>query len=109
MPLRSYCQGCRKEMPIRSYASTQVDLEQEKGLKFMVNCPECGKNNQVHVNQVFAKPNNWIILAGVALGAFLTAGLMYFFGYIAMVTFVIPILIVNQQRQTAHAFNVHRL
>lgn len=96
-------------MPIRSNASTRVDLEQEKGLQFTVNCPECGKNNRVHVNQVFAKPNVTVILGGVALGAALTVGLMYYFGYLALVTFIIPLLVVNAQRQTAHVFNMHRL
>lgn len=109
MPLRSYCQYCQKEMPIRSTASTRVDLEQEKGLEFTVNCPECGNNNQVHVNRVFSKPNVTIILGGVVLGVALTAGLMYFFGYLALVTFAIPLLIVNAQRQTASSFNMHRL
>jgi DNA-directed RNA polymerase subunit RPC12/RpoP len=108
MLLYTACQSCKEEVPIRSSASTRPDLEMDKGETFEINCQKCGSRHNVHVDDVRAKQNKAIIIAGVGIGLLTTVFLWDFFGAISTISLTIPILIWQQQMNAAHTFNSYR-
>jgi len=105
MNLYTYCKSCKKEIKIKSSASTRSDLQMEKGDEFNVNCLNCGKVEKKHVNDIKAQPNNTIILIGVGLGVIATVILWNMFGAIGTVSIAIPLLFWQQQMATTKTFN----
>jgi len=51
------CPHCHENTRVRTFAPDRVELEKEKGERFMVKCNNCHETREVHVNQVRAKPN----------------------------------------------------
>ena len=103
------CSHCKEATPIQSKANTRPELEQEKGENFVIQCKHCHKNNEKHVNDIKAKANPIILLFGFGIGCLFTAILWIFFGFVATISFLIPILVSNQQAKSAHAFNSYRI
>lgn len=109
MKIVTRCPSCREEVEIKANASTRPDLAQIKGETFGVNCSHCGKNFTTHVNDVSATVNQKFILMGWILGAVTTVVSIFFIGFIAVATFALPFIIMQTQRNQAHAFNGYRL
>jgi len=109
MKLYTLCNSCDTEIRINSSANTRPELADEKGEKFQVNCPSCGINNERHPNDIRAKVDPNIILGGIGIGGIATFALIFFFGFIAIATFLIPLLIYQGQSSSATAFNKYML
>lgn len=105
MKLTTYCTACKKDIIVKSGASTRPDLEREKGEEFNVNCQHCGKIEKKHVNDIRAAPNNLVILVGVGIGVVVTVVLWTFLGAIGTVSGTIPVLVWQQQMNAAKTFN----
>jgi len=108
MQLISNCNYCREEIKVKSYASSRPELEMDKGESFEVRCEKCRKRQEKHVNDVFAKPSQVIIIGGVIIGLVFTVVLWMFFGAIAVASFAIPGLVWQQQSKSVHTFNSYR-
>ena len=52
MKLCANCVNCKKEMFVKSFASTRVDLEMDKGKNFKLKAQGCGRDQNVHINDV---------------------------------------------------------
>ena len=109
MNLVTYCKSCKKDIKIKSNASTRPDLQMEKGDEFNVNCQNCGKLEKKHVNDVKAEINNTIILFGVAIGIIATIVLWIFYGAIGTVSAVVPLLLWQQQMSATKSFNSYMI
>lgn len=105
MRLFSNCSGCKAPVTIRSMAVTRSDLERDKGEKFEVNCQKCGTRYMVHVNDVRARENKIIMIAGVCMAVIIGIVLWEFLGAISTMVIIIPGLIWQQQRNAVQAFN----
>ena len=105
MILFTNCKNCKHEIRIRSFASTRSDLEREKDEVLTLNCPNCGTNQQSHVNDVRARPNKVILIASAVLGVLIAAILWFMLGAVGTITIGIPLLVVAQQRNAVHTFN----
>ncbi len=105
MILYTYCKSCKKNITIKSNASTRPDLQMEKGDEFNVNCGNCGKIEKKHVNDIKAEPNNIILLIGVGIGVLATIILWLFFGAIGTISIVMPIIFWQQQMNATKSFN----
>lgn len=109
MNLVTHCSSCKKEIKIKSKAATRPDLQMQKGDEIKVNCQNCGKMEKKHVNEVRAIPNNTIILIGVIIGVFSAIFLWLFYGGIASVSFIIPLLFWQQQSNASKSFNSYMI
>ena len=109
MKIFTKCPACKDEVEIKANASTRPDLAQIKGDTFTVNCNHCGKNFSTHVNDAKATMNQKFILFGWILGAITTVVSIFFIGFIAFVTFSIPFIVMQAQKNEVHAFNGYRL
>ena len=109
MNLYTHCKSCKKDIKIKSSASTRPDLQMEKGDEFNVNCQNCGKMKKKHVNDIKAKPNNMIILIGVGIGVLVTIFFWIYFGAIGTIGIIIPILFWQQQTSAAKLFNSYMI
>ncbi|CAM1365318.1 hypothetical protein [Tenacibaculum xiamenense] len=109
MNLYAHCKSCKKDIKIKSSASTRPDLQMEKGDEFNVNCQNCGKMEKKHVNDIKAEPNNTIILIGVGIGILVTIFLWIYFGAIGTISVIIPILFWQQQMSATKSFNSYMI
>ena len=105
MKLYAYCKSCKKEIKIKSSASTRPELQMEKGDDFNVNCQNCGVIEKKHINDIVAEPNKTIILFGILIGVFVTIFLWIYFGAIGTVSIIIPVLFWQQQNNETKGFN----
>ncbi len=109
MKLITRCSSCKKDMIIKSNASTRPDLQMEKGDEFNVNCQNCGKFEKKHINDIKAEPNKLLILIGVGIGIIATIVLWNMFGIIGTVGAIIPILFWYQQMDVTKGFNSYMI
>lgn len=109
MNLFAFCKSCKKDIKIKSNASTRPDLQMEKGDEFIVNCSKCGKTERKHVNDVRAEPNNTVLLVGAIIGVLVTVFLWMFYGAIGTVSIIIPILFWQQQTIATKSFNSYMI
>ncbi|WP_346881526.1 hypothetical protein [uncultured Algibacter sp.] len=109
MNLYTYCKSCKSNINIKSGASTRPDLQMEKGDAFNVNCQNCGTIEKKHVNDIKAESSKAIMLVGLVLGIVATVILWFFFKGIALVVFIIPILVWQQQMAATKAFNSYTI
>ena len=105
MNLYTHCKSCKKEVKIKSNASTRPELQMEKGDEFNINCQSCGKREKKHVNDIKAEQNNIIILIGAGIGILATIFLWIYFGAIGTVSMIIPMLFWQQQMSSTKSFN----
>lgn len=105
MNLYTHCKSCKRDIKIKSSASTRPDLQMEKGDEFIVNCQNCGKMEKKHVNDIKAEPSNTIIFIGVGVGILSTIFLWIYFGAIGIVSMMIPVLFWQQQTSATKSFN----
>ena len=104
-------------MRIHSSAIARNELEDEMGgATFTKNCDACYVPQQLHVNDVNARPSKKLLLivAAVALILGLSAALaLWERGWVAKITFVVPYLLFvffrKEQEKEAHAFNNYRI
>jgi uncharacterized membrane-anchored protein YitT (DUF2179 family) len=68
MKLQTYCKSFQKAFFIKSKAGTRSELEDEIGAYFNNQCIYCLKNNEYHVNNIFASPNDSVKLFGYIFG-----------------------------------------
>jgi len=105
MKIFAKCTGCKEHVILSTKASTRPELAHEKGENIKINCTHCGKDFSRHVNEIRAKVNYTTILIGVAVGTVLTIVSIFFIGFIALATFMIPLIIWQSQEKNVHAFN----
>ena len=105
MNLYTNCKSCKKDIKIKSSASTRPELQMEKGDEFNVNCQNCGKMEKKHVNDIKAEPNKMILLFGIGVGILATIFLWTFYGAIGTVSIIIPVLFWQQQMNSTKGFN----
>ena len=109
MKLTTRCSSCKKDIQIKSNASTRPDLQMEKGAEFEVNCLSCGNLQKKHVNDIKAEPNNTIILIGAIIGIIASIVLWMLFGAIGTVGIVIPLIFWYQQMDATRGFNSYMI
>lgn len=109
MTLYTYCKSCKTEIVIKSSAESRAELEREKGDEFNVNCQSCGNFEKKHVNDIKAKPNKIIIIAGIIIGILVTIVLWTYYGAIGTISGIIPILFWNEQMKSSKIFNSYML
>lgn len=109
MDLYTHCTSCKKDIKIKSIASTRPDLQMEKGEEFDVNCLSCGNLEKKHVNDIKAEYNNTLILIGVVIGAVVSIFLLNYFGIVGAIGTAIPILFWQQQMSAKKAFNSYMI
>ena len=105
MKLYTNCKSCKKDIEIKSSASTRPELQMEKGDEFNVNCQNCGKMEKKHINDIKAEPNKRILLFGAIIGILATIFLWFFYGAIGTVSIIIPVLFWQQQMNGTKGFN----
>ena len=105
MNLYTHCKSCKKEVKIKSNASTRPELQMEKGDEFNINCQSCGKREKKHVNDIKAEQNNSVLLIGVGIGILATIFFWIYFGAIGTVSMIIPMLFWQQQMSSTKSFN----
>jgi len=81
----------------------------DKGDTFNLNCIDCGSNSEIHVNEVSAKENFTIIIAGIIVSVIVTVILWQVLGAIGTITIGIPMLMWGQQAKSVSAFNGYML
>jgi hypothetical protein len=69
-----------------------------------LNCTNCGKKDKIHINRVDASIDNRLIILGIVIGAICTV-FLWEFGFIAAVTFLVPIFFWNQEMKLSSQFN----
>lgn len=109
MKLTTRCSSCKKDVRIKSGASTRPELQMEKGDEFTVNCQNCGKLEKKHVNDIRAEINNQIIFIGIGIGILSTVILWSMFGAVGTISITIPIIFWYQQMDAIKGFNSYKI
>lgn len=109
MLLVTHCKSCKKDIKIKSKATTRPDLQMERGDTFDVRCEHCGTLDKKHVNDVKAVQSKTIMLAGLGLALIVTVVLWNFYGAISTLTIIIPLIIWQQQMAATRTFNSYMI
>lgn len=108
MKLIANCKSCKTEIKINSNASTRPELEMDKGELIKITCQECGLKQEKHVNDVRAIQSIPLIVGGLLISLLTTFVLVSFAGIFGVITLAVPLVIWQQQRSSAHNFNLYR-
>jgi DNA-directed RNA polymerase subunit RPC12/RpoP len=104
LKLYYYCSSCKKENSFNTKASNRFELQEERGNHINDRCNHCGTQVKRRVNRVHAKPDIKIVSIGLLLGIISTI-FLWNLGWIATLTFSIPILAFSYASQQASNFN----
>ena len=103
------CKSCGYEIKIKSLAATRSDLEKDKGEILKLNCPNCGTNQERHVNDVKAKASKLLVIGAIVISVVVTAVVWTFLGAIGSISGTIPVLAWVQERNAVKAFNSYKV
>jgi len=110
MRLTYRCSSCKRENYLEDKAATRPELQAKlNGNEVRVNCKFCGKMEKKHINRITAKADNRILIIGFFVGLIVSFCLIYLFGFIASLTFSIPIMVWRYENDTAHKFNSYSI
>ncbi|MBT8262829.1 MAG: hypothetical protein KJO05_08405 [Bacteroidia bacterium] len=109
MKLNFTCSIWNEKNKFRPIAPNRGELQMKMGDDVNVNCVQCGSLEKKHLNDIYAVVDYRIILVGVILGIIVTVPLWMYYGAIAAVSGMIPILIYGYENKTGHAFNYYRI
>jgi hypothetical protein len=99
---------CKSEISVKSFAIIKPDLEMDKGELIQLNSQNCGSVQNTHVNDVEVKISQGDIVGGILLLVMVTLVLILFLGAIGTILVIIPIYILQQQRNLVNAFNLYK-
>ena len=108
MKLIANCKSCKAEIKVKSNASTRPELEMDKGALIKLTCTACGLKQEKHVNDVRAIQSIPLIVGGLIVGLLAAFVLISFAGIFGVITIAVPLVIWQQQRASAHNFNLYR-
>ena len=108
MKLFTKCLFCNSLFATGFYAGDRGELVRNKGEEIKLQCRDCMKNNVVHPNDIFAKPNQIFIGIGIIIGVILMLFLLGF-GYISVIALGIPTLIWKLENKSVHDFNTLKI
>ena len=103
------CKSCKKEIRVKSKATTRPELQTEKGDEFKVNCPNCGNVEKIHVNDIYAGTNYLLISIGIVIGVLVSVFLWIYYGVIGTLGMIIPILFWQEQMKSKSEFNSYMI
>ncbi len=105
MKLSYYCKSCSVKNYLTTNATNRFDLQRELGAaEISKRCRNCGTIQKRHINRLHAEPNKIYFLICIPLILILSI-IVYFLGFIATLTFSIPIALVFQAQKKASDFN----
>ena len=108
MNLRTKCTSCKKLIYFKESVATRPDLEMKKGETFMLNCEECGSNQNTHINDVEAVEDLRYLVMALVIGVLIAAVLFFLLGAIGTIVIIVPLLIWQGQVKKVHAFNIYK-
>lgn len=105
MKLNIDCKACGKTFELKSNALTRSELEDQLGAYFKITCPHCGKEEEYHVNDVYATGDDLIKKLGLYT-AILIAVLVVIFALdnrllMLLGAFVAGVIYIASRRTTA--------
>lgn len=77
----------------------------KRGNMIRVQCPHCAADQERHVNQIHAEKSLFVTLIGIALGVCVTILLWEYYGAISSISFLIPLIVYQQQSSRQASFN----
>lgn len=108
MNLYYFCSSCKKENRFKTRATNRFELQEDRGNEINERCKYCGTISKRRINRVHAKANYGYIIAGLIVGLVLAA-FLWQLGWIAGITFGLPIMIWQWSQKKATDFNKIRV
>ena len=105
MRLSYICSSCKAQNFINEKAETRVDLKMKLNRdEVRVNCGKCGKLDKKHINRIDAVVDPKVTAIGLLLGVISTV-LVWQIGFVAALTFAIPIFFWRHEMEKTSRFN----
>lgn len=105
MRLSYRCSACKAQNYIDEKSKTRGDLKiRLNSDEIRVHCNKCGKMDKKHINRIDAVVDNRVTLIGLGLGLISTV-LVWKVGFIATITFLIPIFFWRNEMDKTSRFN----
>lgn len=114
MKIYGKCGNCKNEIEFRTYSNTRAEFAMNEGEIKKPNCKNCGQNNEIHVDELYAKESKLaLIIAGIiflvgTITIILTFPLMFMVGFIG-VPLIAYGIIRKQERTRVNSFNHSKL
>ncbi|MDK2773195.1 MAG: hypothetical protein KYX68_13375 [Flavobacterium sp.] len=102
------CPSCKAKNKVSVDADDRGQLQMKKGEEIDYTCNSCHKKEKIHINKIYAEPSKIIYLSAFVLSVILTI-LFWNFGFIATVSFALPMLVFLYQQSLARNFNNYRI
>lgn len=102
------CKNCHENTKVKSMATDRVEMERDLGETFLVACSHCHDRKTIHVNDVNAEPNKIVTGVGAGMAVVLTAA-FWQLGFIAGLSFTLPVIVYAAQQKAAATFNGYKI
>lgn len=90
----------------------RLDLAKEKGAEFKIKCESCSSSHTVHVDDVNAYENGWLVLGAGLVALLVAVGITWWLwdlGYISTLSGILPVMIYfgtqKSERDKCNVFN----
>ncbi|HMR90479.1 MAG TPA: hypothetical protein PKD51_20105 [Saprospiraceae bacterium] len=109
MQLYTTCQECGKHVVLKSNAVTRPELRKDEGDYVEITCSHCSKKEQVHINDIIARPSAIILWSVMIFGLVLAFYLWWTFNIFSLIVLGLPFLILRNQAKKIHTFNDYKI
>lgn len=105
MRLRAQCKSCTKHNKVSSRGVLlRRDLEERVGEVYYFRCTECGIENDIHVNDIFAVINDVFKYCFIGLGAILVLLGLFILGVV-----VVSTAFISSSNSNSNLFNKSKI
>ena len=102
------CVFCNKENEIKIQEDDRGSLQMKKGEEIPYTCIECHKKDKIHINKIKAEPNKKTLIGSMILSVISTI-LLFNFGFVATLSFGLPMIVYLYQQNSAKNFNSYKI
>lgn len=103
------CTFCNSENKISISEEDRGSLQMKKGNEIPYTCTNCHKKDKIHINKIKAEPNKNTFIFSCIISIIISIVLILFFGLIATLSFVLPMIIYLYQQSLAKNFNSYKV
>jgi hypothetical protein len=103
-----YCIFCETENKIKIEEEDRGTLQMKKGDELPFTCTSCHKKDKVHINKITAKSNKIFLLISILI-SIVSLILTFKYGFIAYISFGLPMLVYTYLNSLENTFNSYRI
>lgn len=109
MKLTFICSSCKTENTFKPKFSDRGLLQEKLGVEVKVNCTNCGKLENKHINKISAKEDTLTLILVTVLALIVTVFTWLYLGFAAGLILSLPVVAWVYENKAANNFNRYKI